>query len=291
MSACDTAGSLTPRTSAAARTEPSRATSTKALSWVSVTAPTTALRTHLTLNQMLIGRLSSVWPSGTLRTCRFPPRSSTSGPPASSTRWQLLARCGPEARVVAGGHSLHPDDEAAAGPPGGPDRHQRPHRAGLHPADGDELCIGALTRHARAARLAGRRRALPDLPRRGAGHRRPDRAQPGHRRRLAVPGRPVRGPLRGVRRGQRGRGDPRVRTATRRCRSASSTSGRTRPSSPPASCWSSRCIRHPDPRRAAGISAAARTRRWNAGSATGRWPRPGRRSGWTARRSRTPASG
>ena len=34
--------------------------------------------------------------------------SSTSGRPASSTRSSLLARFGPEARILAGGHSLIP---------------------------------------------------------------------------------------------------------------------------------------------------------------------------------------
>ena len=56
-----------------------------------------------------------------------------------------------------------------------------------------------MTRHAELLDSAVARRALPDLPRRRAGDRRPGRAQPRHDRRLAVPGRPVGGPLRGLR--------------------------------------------------------------------------------------------
>ena len=63
--------------------------------------------------------------------------------------------------------------------------------------EGDEIAIGALTRHVRPARVRAAARALPGLPRRRAGDRRPGRAQPRHDRRLALPGRRGRGPLRG----------------------------------------------------------------------------------------------
>ena len=48
---------------------------------------------------------------------------------------------------VAGGHSLLADDEASVGAAGLAHRHQRPARAGFIRRDGDQLRIGALTRH------------------------------------------------------------------------------------------------------------------------------------------------
>ena len=65
-----------------------------------------------------------------------------------------------------------------------------------------------MARHRDLLESAGRLRALPHLPGRRAGHRRPDRAQPGDRRRIDLPGRPVRGPLGRVRRRRRRDGDP-----------------------------------------------------------------------------------
>ena len=80
--------------------------------------------------------------------------------------------------------------------------------------DGDAIAIGAMTRHADLldSPLLGEHYA--DLRRRRAGHRRPDRPQPGHDRRLALPGRPVRGPVRGRPRPSRAEiVDPVVRAA------------------------------------------------------------------------------
>ena len=114
----------------------------------------------------------------------------------------LLDRLGDEARLVAGGHSLLPmmklrlanleylidinDLHAELGyivvdPDADPDRRDDPApRAAASPTSWPA--------------------ALPDLPRRRAGHRRPGRAQPRHPRRLALPGRPDRGPVRGLHR-------------------------------------------------------------------------------------------
>ena len=62
----------------------------------------------------------------------------------------LLEQLGPEARLVAGGHSLLPMMKLRLAQARAPHRHQRPRRATrLHPCRaGDELCIGAMTRHA-----------------------------------------------------------------------------------------------------------------------------------------------
>ena len=111
----------------------------------------------------------------------------------------LLARFGPEARILAGGHSLIPMMKL---------RLVQPETLidinGLSElcyigVAGGELRIGALTRHAQLLDSVIAGRALRDPARRRAGHRRPGRAQLGHDRRIAVPGRPVRGPVRDVR--------------------------------------------------------------------------------------------
>ena len=74
----------------------------------------------------------------------------------------------------------------------------------------DEVRIGAMTRHRELLESDELAARLPDLPRRRAGDRRPGRAQPRHARRLAVPGRPVRGPVRGVHDARRQLRDPRA---------------------------------------------------------------------------------
>ena len=94
---------------------------------------------------------------------------------------------------MAGGHSLLPMMKLRLAQPERADRHQRPHRAGLHPGRAATSSrIGAMTRHAELLDSAVARRALPDLPRRRAGDRRPDRAQPRARSaaRCARPTRP-----------------------------------------------------------------------------------------------------
>ena len=123
-----------------------------------------------------------------------------------------------------------------------------------------------MTRHARAARLgASLGEHYRDLPRRRAGDRRPDRAQPRHDRRVAVPGRSVRGPVGRVRRSRGDGGDPRRRRGRAPCRCASSTSARTRPSSarprcsPRSECRSARVPAAPT-RRSSGAPATGRSR-------------------------------
>ena len=93
------------------------------------------------------------------------------------------------------------DDEAAPGPARGTHRHQRCARSVRDPPGRGRAADRRAGAPRPAARLAAGRSALPDLRRRRARHRRPDRAQPGHRGRLALPGRPQRRPLRGVRSG------------------------------------------------------------------------------------------
>ena len=109
----------------------------------------------------------------------------------------------------------------------GADRHQRPdrpvHRIRL---DGSAIAIQTADRP-RTARLAPARRALRHLPRRRQGHRRPHRAQPGHHRRLVLPGRPVRGSGRG-RLGARRRAGRPLGRGRAPCRPASSTPAPTR---------------------------------------------------------------
>ena len=109
-----------------------------------------------------------------------------------------LQRARRDARVIAGGHSLLPMMKLRLASPVAPRRHQRPRRAGLHPRGGRR----DRDRHAdpprRPARVGPAGRALPGVPRRRGGHRRPGGAQPRHDRRLAVPGRRSRGPVRGA---------------------------------------------------------------------------------------------
>ena len=109
-----------------------------------------------------------------------------------------LQRLGPEARVIAGGHSLLPMMKLRLANPEHLIDINDLHELAYIREEGDELRIGALdaARRARAVRAA--RRALPRLPRRRAGDRRPGRPQPRHDRRLALPGRRGGGPVRGL---------------------------------------------------------------------------------------------
>ena len=120
----DTAGSLTPRALAAARNDPRRTTSTKTFSWLSVTAASVGSR----LNRTLIAPLTAAdRRAATMRAggisgaacaaapdsarghpCRHRHRSGTNARRASSHAVTLLEQLGPEARLVAGGHSLLP---------------------------------------------------------------------------------------------------------------------------------------------------------------------------------------
>ena len=104
-----------------------------------------------------------------------------------------------EARPRGADHRRRPqpaaDDEAAAGQPRAPHRHQRPDRALLHPRGGRRDQDRGADPPRRPAEVRPARRAFPALPRRRGGDRRPGRAQPRHDRRLALPGRRGRGPL------------------------------------------------------------------------------------------------
>ena len=118
---------------------------------------------------------------------------------ATSVEHALLLLSRPEARVLAGGHSLIPMMKLRlAQPEVLVDINDLAELAYIR-LDGDQLRIGALARHADLLDSAVAGRAFPDLPRRRAGGRRPDCPPLGHHRRVAVPGRPVRGPVRRVR--------------------------------------------------------------------------------------------
>ena len=101
----------------------------------------------------------------------------------------------------------------------------------------DEVRIGAMTRH--RALLESRRSApARDLHRRRARDRRPRGPQPRHDRRRALPGRPVRGPVRGVRRGRRADGDPAARGERVVGHARVPPPAPTRPRSARRRCWS-----------------------------------------------------
>ena len=137
-----------------------------------------------------------------------------------------LRRLGGEARIIAGGHSLLPMMKLRLATPAHLiDINDLAELAYIR-EEGDELAIGALTRHVELLESELLAAALPRLPRRRAGDRRPGRAQPRHDRRLALPGRRGRGPLRRLRRAQGQGRDPRRGRRARRPAWASSTSAR-----------------------------------------------------------------
>ena len=114
-----------------------------------------------------------------------------------------LERLGPEARIIAGGHSLLPMMKLRlASPEHLIDINDLTELAYIREDEG-MIKIGALTRHVELLKSDLLARALPALPRRRAGDRRPGGAQPRHDRRLAVPGRRGRGPLGGLLRRRR----------------------------------------------------------------------------------------
>ena len=177
----------------------------------------------------------------------------------------LLDRLGRPARLVAGGHSLLPmmklrlaNFEYLI------DINDLHDELGYITVEPDQIRIGAHDPAPGAARVRRAGRGLPDLPRRRAGDRRPGGAQPGHPRRLALPGRPVRGPVRGLHDAERELRDPRPG------RRAGGDHGGVPP----------RPVRdrgrgRRDPRRGAHPGpprrVAARTRRSSGGPATGPW--------------------
>ena len=104
-----------------------------------------------------------------------------------------------DSRIVAGGHSLLPMMKLRLAQPSRLiDINDLTELAYIR-EEGDELAIGALTRHVDLLESELLFERFPALPRRRAGDRRPGRAQPRHDRRLALPGRRGRGPLRGLR--------------------------------------------------------------------------------------------
>ena len=122
----------------------------------------------------------------------------------------LLARLGEEARLIAGGHSLLPMMKLRlANPEYLVDINDLHDELGYIEIEPTEVRIGAMTRHRELLESDALAAAVPDLPRRRAGDRRPAGAQPRHPRRRALPGRPVRGPLLGVHDARRDLRDPR----------------------------------------------------------------------------------
>ena len=102
-----------------------------------------------------------------------------------------MSNLGGNARFLAGGHSLIPMMKLRLADPG--------HLIDLNPIEpelnyirheGDEIRIGAMTRHRDMLESPLLAAALPDLLRGRARPRRPGRPQPRHHGRFDVPGRP-----------------------------------------------------------------------------------------------------
>ena len=196
---------------------------------------------------------------------------------------EALGRLGPQARIVAGGHSLLPMMKLRlANPEHLIDINELSELSYIREQDG-EIRIGALTRHAELLESELLARRLPAVRRRRAGDRRPGRPQPGHDRRLAVPGRRGRGPVRGLLGGEGAGRDPR-----RRGRAGGRDGGLPRRAVHDGRRCRARCSPRCDCRCAP--ARAAHTRRSSAGPAIGRSPRPRPRSGSTAVASPTSAS-
>ena len=128
-----------------------------------------------------------------------------------------LQRLGPEARIIAGGHSLLPMMKLRLASPEHLVDINDLARARLHPRAGRRDPDRRADPPRRPAALRAARAPLPAVRRRRAGDRRPRRAQPRHDRRLALPGRRRRGPLGRLRGGQGRRRDPRRATASASC--------------------------------------------------------------------------
>ena len=186
-----------------------------------------------------------------------------------------LQRLGSDARVIAGGHSLLPMMKLRLANPEHLIDINDLTELVVHPRGGRRDPDRRADAPRGPAEVRAARRALPAVPRRRERDRRSGRAQPRHDRRLAVPGRRGRGPLRGLLGGEGQRRDPRRRRRARRRdgrlpRRPVHDRGRRRRAAD----------RGADP--AAPGRAAARTRRSSAAPATGRSPPRRRRSGSTA---------
>ena len=123
---------------------------------------------------------------------------------------ELLSRHGPESRVVAGGHSLLPMMKLRLSRPEWLIDINDLYELDFILRDGDKLRIGALTRHTTLLESDEIAALFPIVRDAEAVIADPDRAEPGNHRRLALPGRPGRGPLHGLRRPRRGSRDPRA---------------------------------------------------------------------------------
>ena len=188
-----------------------------------------------------------------------------------------LQRLGPEARVIAGGHSLLPMMKLRlANPEHLIDINDLTELAYIR-EEGGEIRIGALTRHVELLKSELLARHFPMLPRRRDRDRRSGRTQPRHDRRLALPGRRGRGSLGRLHRGQGDGGDP------RRDRRANDRHGRV-PRRPLHDGRRRRGAAHRGAGCRCGRAAAARTRRSSAAPATGRSPPHLPPSGSTAAR-------
>ena len=107
-----------------------------------------------------------------------------------------LQRVGSGARIIAGGHSLIPMMKLRLATPEHLIDINDLARALLHPRARRRDQDRRAHPPRRAARVRAARREAAGVPRRRGGDRRSGRAQPRHDRRLAVPGRPGRGPER-----------------------------------------------------------------------------------------------
>ena len=130
---------------------------------------------------------------------------------------ELLQARGPEARLLAGGHSLLPMMKLRlAAPECLIDIDPLAGELGYIREQGGRGAHRCDDAPSRAARVRAAGLTARDLHRRRARDRRPRGAQPRHDRRCAVPGRPRGGPLGGLRRGRRELGHPRPGWRARR---------------------------------------------------------------------------
>ncbi len=194
-----------------------------------------------------------------------------------------LQRLGPEARIIAGGHSLLPMMKLRLASPEHLVDINDLARARLHPRAGRRDPDRRADPPRRPAALRAARAPLPAVRRRRAGDRRPGRAQPRHDRRLALPGRRRRGPLGRLRGRQGRRRDPLGRRRARREHGGL-------PRRPVHDGGQRRRAAHRGPPEGPGRAPAARTRRSSGAPATGRSRPRRRRCGSRAARSPTPGS-
>ena len=144
----------------------------------------------------------------------------------------LLERLGEEARLVAGGHSLLPMMKLRlANLEYLIDINDLHDELGYVRVGTDEVRIGAMTRHRELLESPELAALFPIFADAEQVIADPVVRNRGTHRRLAVPGRPVRGPDRGVHRARRQLRDPRRRAASGWCRWRTSTAAPTRPPS------------------------------------------------------------